>query len=191
MYGTIYVYVHICRKNVVSIQCLTRIIGDNMYIYISIQYIHPEIYYGYPKSPYYHLIIFCQTSFFDICMCYVENTQLHGVYLWDTFDLARSWLKLYKPSYQPTRPWGGGRPCRSLQPFGWKDLNNLSWKPTWPDILLVVQKSQGQPPGMHKILYLDNGISTGAGFLPSTVGYVFGFQNVWIGQNGPIVNVIP
>ena len=107
MYGTIYVYVHICRKNVVSIQCLTRIIGDNMYIYISIQYIHPEIYYGYPKSPYYHLIIFCQTSFFDICMCYVENTQLHGVYLWDTFDLARSWLKLYKPSYQPTRPWGG------------------------------------------------------------------------------------
>ena len=82
-------------------------------------------------------------------------------------------------------------PCRSLQPFGWKDLNNLSWKPTWPDILLVVQKSQGQPPGMYKILYLDNGISTGAGFLPSTVGYVFGFQNFWIGQNGPIVNVIP
>ena len=39
-------------------------------------------------------------------------------------------------------------------------------------MLLMVQKSQGQPPGMHKILYLDNGeftISTGAGFLPSTV----------------------
>lgn len=48
----------------------------------------------------------------------------------------------------------------------------------------------GQPPGMYQILYLNNGISTGAGCLPSTVGYVFGFQNFWIGQSGPIVNVI-